>query len=183
LQELVRYPWPRPALLTLVDPELVQEATRRGAGARWTASLGGKRDQRFSQPMALEIEVVRVFDARFVLSGHLGRNLPIDMGPSAVVRHGNVHIIVTTRTGPHFAPQLFQTAGLGPFTANVVVAKSPCGFRAAYQERARQIIVVQAPGCAPADFWHYDYRRIDRPLWPWDEISGWRANPSGPFTN
>ncbi len=148
LRELVRFNWPRPALVTLVDPELVQEATRRGVGARWTAPLGGKRDQRFSQPIPLEIEVVRLFDARFVLSGHLARNLPIDMGASAVVRHGNVHIVVTPRTGPHFAPQLFHAAGFDPFAASVVVAKSPCGFRAAYQERARQILVVQAPGCA-----------------------------------
>ncbi len=175
LRELVRYTWPRPVLLTLVDPELVQETARRGAGARWTASLGGKRDQRFSQPMPLEIEAVRSFDARFVLSGHLARNLPIDMGPAAVVRHGNIHIVVTTRTGPHFAPQLFQAAGFDPFAASVVVAKSPCGFRAAYQDRARQILVVRAPGCAPADFYRYDYHHIDRPLWPWDEMAGWKA--------
>jgi microcystin degradation protein MlrC len=127
--------------------------------------------------LSLEIEVVRTFDARFVLSGHLARNLPIDMGPSAVVRHGAVHIVVTSRTGPHFAPQLFQAAGFDPFAASVVVAKSPCGFRAAYQDRARQILVVQAPGCAPADFWRYDYCRIDRPLWPWDELPCWTAQP------
>jgi len=177
LRDLVRHAWPRPALLTLVDPELVLEATERGIGARWTSALGGKRDKRFSQPFLLEIEVVRLFDANFVLSGHLARNLPIHMGPSAVVRHGNVHIVVTSRTGPHFAPQLFQAAGFDPFAASVVVAKSPCGFRAAYQERARQILVVRAPGCAPADFWRYDYRRIDRPLWPWDEIPEWTAKP------
>ena len=34
-----------------------------------------------------------------------------------------------------------------------------------------------APGCAPADFWHYDYPQIDRPLWPWDEIDAWQAEP------
>ena len=67
------------------------------------------------------------------------------MGLSAVVRHGAVHIVVTARTGPHFAPQLFQAAGFDPFAASVVVAKSPCGFRAAYQDRARQILVVRAP--------------------------------------
>jgi microcystin degradation protein MlrC len=59
----------------------------------------------------------------------------------------------------------------------VLVAKSPCGFRAAYQERARQILVVRAPGCAPADFWNYPYERIGRPLWPWDEIDDWTPDP------
>jgi microcystin degradation protein MlrC len=57
------------------------------------------------------------------------------------------------------------------------VAKSPCGFRAAYAARAARILVVRAPGCAPPDFWRYEYRNIPRPLWPWDEIEGWSPAP------
>ena len=110
------------------------------------------------------------------MSGHLAKNLPIDMGPSAILRHGNVHMIVTSRTGPHFAPELFQAAGLDPFAASVLVAKSPCGFRAAYQQKAVKILLAQR-GVRPSDFWQYDYRNIPRPLWPWDEIAAWTPNP------
>jgi microcystin degradation protein MlrC len=173
LSELIRYNWPRPALVPLVSPEVVDEARRRGVGAQWQASLGGVRDRRFARPLPLEVRVETLFDARFVLSGHLAEKLPIDMGPAAVLRHGNVHVVVTSRSGPHFAPQLFEAAGLDPFAAAVLVAKSPCGFRAAYAARARQILSVRGPGCAPADFWHYPYQHIPRPLWPWDEIEAW----------
>jgi microcystin degradation protein MlrC len=121
--------------------------------------------------------VAGLFDARFVISGHLARNLPIDMGPSAVLRHGNVHVVVTSRNGPHFAPELFRAAGLDPFDASVLVAKSPCGFRAAYTAHARRIVVVRAPGCAPSDFWRYEYEKIPRPLWPWDEMENWSPEP------
>ncbi len=124
------------------------------------------------------MQIERLFEARFVLSGHLGRNLPIDMGPSAVLRHGEVRVLVTSRSGPHFAPEFFRAGGCDPFAAAVVVAKSPCGFRAAYQERARQILLVRAPGCAPADFWNYPYEQIGRPLWPWDEIDNWTPAPA-----
>lgn len=177
LRELLKYDWPRPALVTLVDPGLVEAAGQHGIGAEWTALLGGKRDQRFSQPLAVKVKVHRLFNARFILSGHLARNMPIDMGPSAVLRCGQVHIVVTARSGPHFAPQLFQAAGLDPFAASVVVAKSPCGFRAAYERNARKVLVVRALGCAPSDFWTYDYHRIPRPLWPWDEMAEWRPAP------
>jgi microcystin degradation protein MlrC len=177
LRELLTYDWPRPALVTLVDAELVEAATRKGIGAELTAEVGGKRDRRFSQPMTLTARVQNIFEARFVLSGHLARNMPIDMGPSVVLRIGSIHLVVTARSGPHFAPELFRAAGLDPFTASVLVAKSPCGFRAAYQDRARQILVVRAPGCAPADFWKYQYDRIPRPLWPWDEIETWTPQP------
>ena len=196
LRELLRHDWPRPALVTLVAPEVVEQARRLGVGAELTASVGGRpaaaaargrpggaaaaaldADHRFSQPLPLTARVANLFDARFVMSGHLARNLPVDMGPSAVLRAGNVHVVVTTRSGPHFAPELFRAAGLDPFTAALLVAKSPCGFRAAYAPHAAHIAVVRAPGCAPSDFWRYDYQRIPRPLWPWDEIENWQAAP------
>lgn len=177
LRELLKYDWPRPALVTLVDPDAVQLARQHGIGMEITTELGGKRDPRSSQPLRVTSRVQQLFEARFLLSGHLARNLPIDMGSSAVLRCGQVHIVVTSRSGPHFAPQLFQTAGLDPFAASVLVAKSPCGFRAAYAPHARKILVVRAPGCAPSDFWHYPYHNIPRPMWPCDEMETWTPAP------
>jgi microcystin degradation protein MlrC len=170
LQELLRYDWPRPVLVTLVAPEVVGEAQRRGVGAELTTVLGGVRDHRFSRPLTVQARVAGLFQAQFTMSGHLARNMAIDMGPSAVLQSGNVSIILTSRSGPHFAPELFRAAGFDPFAAGVLVAKSPCGFRAAYAGKATKILVVKAPGCAPSDFWNYPYQRIPRPLWPWDEI-------------
>src|SRR5947208_4640315 len=99
------------------------------------------------------------------------------MGPSALLRHGNVHLVVTARSGPHFAPELFRAAGLDPFAAQVLVAKSPCGYRAAYQAHARRMFTVRSSGCAPSDFWRYPFANIPRPLWPWDEIGEWVPEP------
>src|SRR5262249_46021653 len=148
---------------------------RRGVGAVFLAELGGKRDRRFSTPLGTEVQVSRLFDARFTLSGHLARNLPIDMGPSAVLRAGALRDDrggggggVSSRRGPRVAAALFEAAGLDPFAAQVLVARSPCGFRAAYEARARQILVVRAPGCGPADSWRNPYQHISRPPWPWD---------------
>jgi microcystin degradation protein MlrC len=177
LAELVRHNWPRPALVTLVGPEVVAEARRRGAGAEWTATLGGTRAPLFARPLTLPVRVENLFDARFVMTGHLAENLPVDMGPAAVLRHGNVRVVITSRSGPHFAPPLFEAAGLDPFAASVLVARSPCGFRAAYAARARRILMVRSTGCAPSDFWNYPYERIGRPLWPWDEITDWSPRP------
>jgi microcystin degradation protein MlrC len=153
----------------------VAAAAEAGIGAELTTPLGGVRDWGFSKPFTVTARVERLFDARFTISGHLARNLPIDMGPSAVLRAGDVSILLTSRSGAHFAPEFFRAAGFDPFAARVLVAKSPCGFRAAYQPHAREIMVVKAPGCAPSDFWNYEYRRIPRPLWPWDEIEDWKA--------
>jgi microcystin degradation protein MlrC len=177
LRELLKYDWPRPALVTVVAPEIVAAAQRVGIGQIWSGRIGGLRDHAFGCRIQVSGEVERLFDARFTMNGHLGRNLAIDMGRSAVLRVGSVRIVITSRSGPHFAPELFQAAGHDPFAASVVVAKSPCGFRAAYEQRAAAIHVVQAPGCAPPNFWEYPYEQITRPLWPWDEIADWQPDP------
>jgi microcystin degradation protein MlrC len=178
LRELLKYPWPRPVLVPVVAPEIVAAAERLGVGATWSGEIGGVRDSRFGFKLPLSATVERLFEARFVLSGHLGRNLAIDMGRSAVLRIGEILIVVTSRSGPHFAPELFRAAGFDPYAASVVVAKSPCGFRAVYERQAAAIYSVRAPGCAPPNFWEYEYAQIPRPLWPWDEIDDWRAEPA-----
>jgi len=185
IAELLKFDWPRPALAALVSPEVVEQMEAAGIGATIDAQLGGLRDMRFSKPLAVRGVVENLFDARFVLSGHLARNLPIDMGRAAVLRmgsnlhaaQGQVRIVITSRSGPHFAPELFRTAGLDPQDAAVLVAKSPCGFRAVYEPIAARIIHMSSPGCAPSDFWRYPYKRITRPLWPWDPIADWRPSP------
>jgi microcystin degradation protein MlrC len=180
LQELMRYEWQRPVLVTVVAPDVVQQIEvrdRAPASAMEKYLLGGVRDIRFGTRVEFHGTVERKFDARFVMSGHIGKELAIDMGRSAVLRQGEIRVVVTTHSGPHFAPELFQAAGFDPFAAAVLVAKSPCGFRAVYESRAAAIYSVKAPGCAPSDFWNYEYRQIPRPLWPWDEISEWRARP------
>jgi microcystin degradation protein MlrC len=177
LREQAKRDWPRPVLVTVVAPEVVAECQQLGASATWSGTLGGRRDTRFGFAMPWEAEVERLFDARFTLNGHLGKNLAIDMGRCAVLRRGAVRVIATTLSGPHFAPELFQAAGFDPFAASVVVAKSPCGFRAVYAARAAAIYSVRAPGCAPSDYWNYPFQNIPRPTWPWDEIGDWHPAP------
>lgn len=183
LKELVKHAWPANAaghagaIVTFVAPEVVEKAEATGQGATFATLIGGLRDSHFSTRVEITAEVERLFDAKFTLSGHLGVNLPIDMGHAAVLRVGDVRLVVTERSGPHFAPELFRAAGLDPFAARVLIAKSPCGFRAVYAARAAKIFSLQAPGCAPADFHNYPYHQRPKPLWPWEEIE-WKAPTS-----
>ena len=174
LTELLKYSWPHPALVTVVAPDVVGQCTTASPGSEVTVRLGGVRDNRFGTTVDLKSTFASCFDARFTMTGHIGKNMPIDMGRSVVLRHeSNVCVVVTTRSGPHFAPEFFRAAGFEPFEASVVVAKSPCGFRAVYSEHAAAIYSVKAPGCAPSDFWNYEFNNIPRPLWPWDDIDQW----------
>jgi microcystin degradation protein MlrC len=184
LKELVKHDWAANAtghtgaLVTFVAPEVVEKAEAAGVGAMLSTLIGGLRDSHFSTRVEITAVVERIFDAKFTLSGHLGVNLPIDMGKAAVLKVGDVRLVVTERSGPHFAPELFRAAELDPFMARVLIAKSPCGFRAVYGARAAKIFSLQAPGCAPADFQNYPYHQRPKPLWPWEEFE-WQAPNAG----
>lgn len=173
LREMLRYDWSEGALVTLVAPEVVEQARLTGVGNTLLAVLGGRRDAIFSQPLTVRARVERLFDARFTISGHLARNLPINMGASAVLSCGGIRVIVTSRSGPHFAPELFRAAGHDPYRAKLLVAKSPCGFRAAYESSASRVLIARGRGCAASDFWNLPFKQIPRPLWPWDESLDW----------
>src|SRR4051794_21515425 len=104
-------------MVTLVDPGLVAQLEKAPAGTAWRGKVGGKRDTRFGRELEVAMTLERSFVGRFVLSGHLGKNLAIDMGTCVVLRSGDVRVVVTSRSGPHFAPELFRAAGLDPFAA------------------------------------------------------------------
>lgn len=176
LAEVLQHEWPRPALLAMFAPYIVEQAQAAGVGTTIECTFGTFPPTSFVQPLTTTMRVEKIFPTAFTLSGHLGSNLKIDLGTSVLLRRGNVCLVVTTRSGPHFAPELFRAAGLEPFTAQLLVAKSPCGFRAAYRDAASRILNVRSPGAAPADFWNLPFPKITHPVWPWDEFA-WSPQP------
>ncbi|QDU28097.1 hypothetical protein ETAA8_31900 [Anatilimnocola aggregata] len=170
LAEVFKHQWPRPVCLAMFAPHIVAQALEVGLGNECEFTFGTEPPTDFVEHFTARMKVEKFFPTAFTLSGHLGSNLAIDMGQSVRLTSGNVNLIVTSRSGPHFAPELFRAAGIEPFTAQLLVAKSPCGFRAAYKAVAQRIFNVRSPGCAPANFWEFPFANIQRPLWPWDEF-------------
>ena len=168
------------ALCTVVDAQVVRAASRAGAGSRMTCRLGGKADTRFCRPVDITATVQGFSDGRFTVHGHLGELL-VDVGKCAVLRSGTIDILVTERIGPVYEQNVFRQAGLKPRDYRLVVVKSPVGFRKAYEKMAARIRIADCPGAASANLLGYSYRRITRPLFPLDDIPGWkrRKNEGG----
>jgi microcystin degradation protein MlrC len=132
-------------------------------------------------PLLVECVVERLYTATFTITaGHIAGK-DVNLGPSACLRitsHNgqptNVAVVVTSHSGAHFAAETFEGAGLDPWNAAVLVAKSPAGYRATYGPRAGLMLTVDYPGCSPPRFWLPEfasaYSNIRRPLYPWDDI-------------
>ncbi len=176
LEEMIRRRIPGGALTIMVDAPAVAHATQAGPGGAFAFAVGGKRDHVFSQPLPVTGVVQSLHpQAGYVLNGHGGTNLRIDMGRAAVVRIADVTLLLVERPGPGSTPLMYRCVGLEPKDFKVVIVKSPAGFRAEFGPFAADIILSDCPGCASSRFASLPYRRINRPLWPLDPIDDWRA--------
>ena len=89
-------------------------------------------------------------------------------GRTAVLITEKLHLLVTERPIYIVGQRVFQTHGLDPQDYDVVVAKSPNGFRTYYQDIAAAIIPVDAPGATSANLASLPYTRCVRPIFPLD---------------
>ena len=167
---LAQQPIPRGALTFLVDPEAVAAAHQVGLGGTFGQWVGGQFAPEFSSPIELRGTVERLLEVSFILNGHIGKNLPVRMGRGAVIRSGDVTVLLVERSGPGSSPLLYRAAGLEPADFQIVVAKSPAGFRAEYEPFAAEILLADSPGCATPNWSQLKFRNVNRPLWPLNRI-------------
>lgn len=157
------------------DPEAVAALADVPAGGRMTLALGGKNNPFDAGPLTLAVELVHRSNGRFDLEdlrSHLiasqGRH--IDMGPSAVVRHRGVTILITThRTPPNDLGQ-WRSQGIDPEDFAVIGIKAGVAHRRAYDPIAAASFNVATPGPCASDPAALPYRRLRRPIFPLDPL-------------
>lgn len=174
---------PHGALTFLVDPDSVAAAWQSGEGQPLDREVGGRFAPEYSSPVQFTGTVERLLDVRFILDGHIGKNLPVHMGRGAVIRSGDVQVLLVEKSGPGSSPRLYEAAGLNPKACGLVVAKSPAGFRADYDPFVAGTILSDCPGCASPNWKSMRFDRVHRPLFPLDPMNRpEQATWTGPAT-
>ncbi len=172
LRELLKQqPIPYGAMTFVIDPEAVAMANSLGVGGAFDLHVGATFSPEFSNPVRVRGTVEKLFHMEFELNGHGGKRMPINMGRGAVVKSGDVSIVFAERSGPGSSPLVYETAGLDPRSCGIVIAKSPSGFRADYEPFCKAVLLADGPSCATPNWPRLKFNRIDRPLWPLEEIA------------
>jgi microcystin degradation protein MlrC len=165
------------AFLTMVAPEAARAAHRAGVGAVLEVEFGAMPENPYSRPISVRARVRSLHDGSMSMSGHLGKNLTVQMGKTAVLEVANHFIVTSEAAGPgHVPPDFFAAFGLDVRDAKIVVAKSPVGFRAAYKLIAAGVILCDAPGPATSDLPSLGFKHRPKPLYPFE--SGFRWSPN-----
>jgi len=142
------------------------------AGGRATVAIGGKGSRLDLGPVTLEVELVSRSDGRFVLEDLksqivvLGRM--IDMGPTAVVRHRGLTILLTSRRLAPMDLGQWRSQGIDPEKLSVIGIKAAVGHRRAYDKIASASFTVRTRGPCTSDLTQLPYKHIRRPVFPLD---------------
>ena len=117
--------------------------------------------------------VDRLSDGRFTYVGGAFEG-EATMGPSAVLSIGAIRVLVMTHGTYDWCDEQFRAVGLDPSAAKFIVAKNPMNHVMTYGDIATEIVVIDSPGPTPATVRGLPFRRLDQPVYPFDEdIPDW----------
>jgi len=155
------------AAICLNDPEAVNALADCVPGDTRTLPLGGKGSRLDHGPLELDVEFVSRSDGRFELEdkqSHLASMVGdfCEMGPTAVVRHEGLTILLTSeRTAPFDLGQ-WHSQGVRIEDMNVVVVKAAVAHRAGYDPITARSFTVDTPGPCSSNLKRLPYKNLSR---------------------
>jgi microcystin degradation protein MlrC len=156
------------ALLTIVDADAVQKAIDLGVGKEGVFSLGGKIGKKYKF-VQISGTVQYIGNGEFSLNRSSGSKIKQNMGKVAVIKIGNISVVVMENSTPISSPSLFRSVGLEPKDAKLVMVKSPLQFRDEFEDIAKEIYVVDTPGPSSSNIKSMPFKNLIRPIYPFDD--------------
>jgi len=171
LRAMVEAGLERACIATIADPQTVKKAHQAGVGSTIEVSIGGKTDRHHGSAVKVKAYVKTLTDGQFVISSPMGAGRARSLGLSARLQVGGLDIIVSSIKGQLLDEQFFLLHGIDVNAYKIVALKSSQHFRAGFEPIAAKIISVDSPGIATMDLASFDYKRLERPIYPLDDVT------------
>ena len=174
LQEMLRQNIQCAALLSMVDPVVVNEAIKAGIGAEITTLIGGKLDPIFGMSIQVTGKVAGI--AKEGMKFAIGQWGATDMGRCVLFEVGNIKLVVSEFRGiggTH--PDIYRSFGVEPSEAKIIVVKTYFNYPN-FVPMIKEAYMADCSGLSGWDLRQFEWKSAPRPLYPLDEISDWHAN-------
>jgi len=109
-------------------------------------------------------------NGNFVGDGPMMANLKDSFGDLAVVRVGEIDIIVTTLARQMLDLQQFRAFGIEPEQKTIVAIKSMQHFRAAFEPIAGEVIICDSGALCTPQYDRLSYKNVARPIFPLNNV-------------
>ena len=162
IYEMISQKYPHSILSTILDSEAANLANKMGVGSIIKTSIGGKLDKRF-KPLVMEFEVVSINEKPFMPEKWAWLQKP---GKSAVLKSGNLTIVVTSNTVLQVDRSIYYENGLDPKDYHSVIVKSPHCEPEFYDDWVNENFNVDVPGSTSANLQTLGHIHCERPIYP-----------------
>ncbi len=158
----------------LFDPQAADRAHAAGLRTMVELDLGARSGPPGETPLHGKFEVVALGDGRFTATGPFYLGARMQLGPMALLRLDDVHIVVASRRQQAADRAMFHHLGADPQQFAVLALKSSVHFRADFGALARRILLIRAPGANLADPAQLPFRKLA----PGMRVAGGTAPPA-----
>ncbi len=166
------------ASLVVADPVAPSDAERIGFGNRGSLTFGGKIDKKYQRSVTLEGTVTGLFDGKVLVKSGPYEGLICECGKTALFRVGNIDIVICQVPVLNFFPEQFEGFGLNIADYDLLTVKSALAYRALFMKYTSEdrMYTVDTPGASSSNLLSLDFVNIPRPIYPYDILSGYRAD-------
>ena len=150
---------PGEALLWVVDRDAVRQAE------------AGERNLELGSPaVSVAVEATAIHGVvRYRARGGVLTGCTFNLGRTVVLRLGRLRIVVSSAPTFGADPAFYESVGLDPEGAQVILVKSPMGWRAGFGADADRGLVFDGPGQTSLDFRKLPFTRAGRSIHPMKE--------------
>jgi microcystin degradation protein MlrC len=155
------------AVAPIWDPVAVRLCFDAGEGAVMPLRIGGKTGPASGPPVDAAVTVCAVRRDCWQSFGPA----QVRLGDCAAVRIGGIEAVLISNRTQALGLELFGNLGIDPLARKLLVVKSTNHFMAAFGPIAARVIYVESDGPLRRDYRLVPYSKIQRPIWPLDEVT------------
>lgn len=168
LREMLRRGITNAGIAMFWDPIVVNLAKSAGVGATMDIRLGGKMGPMSGDPLDLTVTVTAIAEKMSQRWPQQGNEPTIHQcGDSVALHCQGIDIIVNSKRGQVFSPDVFSNLGVDVLNKKIIVVKSTQHFYAGYAPIASEIVYMGAPGAITPNMKVIPYTRVDLNKYPW----------------
>jgi len=170
LGELIEQKVPCLSLVPVVDAKATAAAHAAGVASNITLEVGGRHDHVFSRPVSVTGRVAAISKG---VTAEIADRGVCRIGRTALVECGAVRVVlIDNRSFAVNHPILYTHLGIDIAQAKLAVVKTASNFQF-FAPWRKQLIRVDTPGTTQSDLFAFPWRRLPRPIDPFDEIGDW----------
>ena len=175
LREMVRRNLPGSVYGHIYDPQAAQQAIAAGVGSCIDCEVGAKLDNLHGTPVVLKGALVKaVSDGRYIKKNPMGAGGQGNLGPTILLQHGNVGIVVSSERRQTLDDCPFEIVGIDWREMRILALKSSQHFKGWWVGRAKTIIACDSPGIHCADLTTFKYENLNTAFFPFEDREEFR---------